>query len=114
VERFSALIGFFLILAIAYALSNNRKAIQWRTVFWGLLLQIITAILVLKGVLIATALEPIQLPLTRAGAALVFIVLAILLFQIAKRLPETSRKPLWITFGVVALYLFLTYNLLAF
>ena len=43
-ERFSALIGFVVILAIAFLLSNNRRAIRWKTVFWGLMLQIVTAI----------------------------------------------------------------------
>ena len=71
-ERFSALIGFVLILAIAYLLSNNRKAIRWRTVFWGLLLQIIIAIAVLKGKDIAAFLSAIAIPIDRSIAALIF------------------------------------------
>ena len=62
-ERFSALIGFVLILAIAIGLSNNRRAIRWRTVMWGLILQILTAIAVLKGELIAQWLSAIALPI---------------------------------------------------
>ncbi|MEA2344211.1 MAG: Na+ dependent nucleoside transporter N-terminus, partial [Thermoanaerobaculia bacterium] len=31
-ERFSALIGFVGILAIAFLLSTNRRAIRWKTV----------------------------------------------------------------------------------
>ena len=31
-ERFSALIGFVVILGIAFLLSNNKRAIRWRTV----------------------------------------------------------------------------------
>ena len=54
-ERFSALIGFVVILGIAFLLSNNKRAIRWRTVFWGLLLQILIAIAVLKGEWIAAA-----------------------------------------------------------
>ncbi len=46
-ERFSALIGFVVILGIAWFLSNNKKAIRWKTVAWGLVLQIVIAILVL-------------------------------------------------------------------
>jgi CNT family concentrative nucleoside transporter len=113
-ERFSALIGFFLILAIAFALSNNKKAIRWQTVFWGLLLQIVTAICVLKGEMIAGWLTVIALPIERYMAALVFILLAILFAQVAKRIDESTRKPLWITFGVISAYLFLAYNLLAY
>src|SRR6266699_4587807 len=55
-ERLSALIGFVVILGIAFALSNNKHAIRWRTVGWGLLLQILIAIAVLKGEVIANAL----------------------------------------------------------
>jgi CNT family concentrative nucleoside transporter len=114
VERFSALIGFVVILAIAYLLSNNRRAIRWRIVFWGLLLQILIAIAVLKGELIAQILAAIALPIERNIAALIFIVLAIVIYQVAKRLPPESRRLLWSGFGVVTFYLFLTYNLLAY
>ena len=42
------LFGAFVILAIAVACSNNRRAISWRTVAWGLSLQIVFALIVLK------------------------------------------------------------------
>ena len=90
-ERLSAVIGFVLILAIAFLLSNNRRAIRWRIVFWGLLLQILIAIAVLKGELIAGALTAIA-PISRNLAAGVFIVLAIVIYQIAKRPSVSSRS----------------------
>lgn len=113
-ERFTALIGFFGILAIAYLLSTDRKAIKWRPVVWGLILQIVVAIFVLKGTQIADALAGIALPLERWGAALVFILVAIVVSQIAKRLAPGARRGLWIAFGVFTLYLFLAFNLLAY
>ncbi|HYM59443.1 MAG TPA: nucleoside transporter C-terminal domain-containing protein [Thermoanaerobaculia bacterium] len=113
-ERFSALIGFFGILAIAWLLSNNKRAIRWKTVFWGLLLQILTAVAVLKGQLIATALERVALPITQLGMALIFIGLAIIVTQVAKRMAPAARGPIWTAFGIVSVYLFLTYNLLAY
>jgi CNT family concentrative nucleoside transporter len=113
-ERFSALIGFVLILAIAFLLSNNKKAIRWRTVFWGLLLQIVTAICVLKGEQIAAFFTPFAPPLERWGAALVFIALTIVIFLLARFLPPGTRKPVWIVYAVVAAYLFLAFNLLAY
>ena len=113
-ERFSALIGFVVILAIAIGLSNNRRAIRWRTVMWGLILQILTAIAVLKGELIAQWLSAIALPITQNIVAIIFIALTIVLYQIAKRLPPETRRVIWYSFGVVTLYFFLTYNLLAF
>jgi concentrative nucleoside transporter, CNT family len=113
-ERFTALIGFFGILAIAYLLSTDRKAIKWRPVVWGLVLQIIVAIFVLKGTQIADLLAPIALPLERWGAALIFIIVAIVVAQIAKRIAPGARKALWIAFAIFTLYLFLAFNLLAY
>ena len=46
--RFTGLLGLIVFLGIAYALSTNRKAIQWRTVAWGLGLQVFFAVLVIK------------------------------------------------------------------
>jgi CNT family concentrative nucleoside transporter len=113
-ERFSALIGFVVILGIAFALSNNKRSIRWRTVGWGLLLQILIAIAVLKGQPISQAMESVALPLTRAGAAGVFVLALIAVAQIAKRLDANIRRILWIAFGIFTLYLFLAFNLLSF
>lgn len=113
-ERFTALIGFFAILAIAYLMSTDRKAIKWRPVIWGLVLQIVVAIFVLKGTQIANAFAPIAPPLERWGAALIFVILAIVVSQLAKRMAPGARRGLWIAFGVVTLFLFLAYNLLAY
>ena len=41
-------IGILALLMIAYALSNNRKAIKFETVFWGLGLQAFFGIIILK------------------------------------------------------------------
>ncbi|HEX8616750.1 MAG TPA: nucleoside transporter C-terminal domain-containing protein [Thermoanaerobaculia bacterium] len=113
-ERFTALIGFFAILAIAYLLSTDRKAIKWRPVIWGLVLQIVVAIFVLKGRQIAEAFNGLRPPLETWGAALLFIVTAIIATQIAKRIAPGARRVLWIVFGVFSLYLFLAFNLLAY
>lgn len=47
-ERFTGLIGVVLIFAIAFLLSNNRKAINYRLVFSGLTIQILLALFILK------------------------------------------------------------------
>lgn len=47
-ERFTGIIGIALILAIAFALSNNRKAINYRVVLSGLTIQVILALFILK------------------------------------------------------------------
>src|ERR1700682_5309183 len=113
-ERFSALIGFFAILSIAYLLSTDRRAIRWRTVGWGLLLQIVTAVLVLKGQLIASMLTGIAPVISRAMASGIFILLAIVFYWVARRLEAGTRRVVWGIFGVLTVYLFLAYNLLAY
>jgi CNT family concentrative nucleoside transporter len=49
-------------IGIAYLWSSNRKAIHWKTVGWGLALQWILAIIVLKGEAIAHGLSFIPWP----------------------------------------------------
>src|SRR5262245_36484511 len=46
--RLQPLVGLTVILSIAYALSTNRRAIDRRTVAWGLSLQLLFALIVLK------------------------------------------------------------------
>jgi len=46
--RFTGLLGLATMLIVAYCLSTNRRAIRWRTVFWGLGLQLFFAVLVIK------------------------------------------------------------------
>src|SRR5437764_15033137 len=101
-ERFSALIGFVGILAIAFLLSTNRRAIRWKTVFWGLTLQILTAIAVLKGTQIAHLFSGFMPAMNPWIAALIFIVLTVIVVQIAKRMePGSGRKGLWSVFLVI-------------
>jgi len=47
-DRYFGFIGIALILGLAFALSNNRKAINYRLVFVGLLIQAILAVFILK------------------------------------------------------------------
>jgi CNT family concentrative nucleoside transporter len=46
--RFTGILGLLTFLCVAYVLSTDRKAIRWRTVAWGLGLQLLFAFLVLK------------------------------------------------------------------
>lgn len=46
--RFTGIIGIVVILGIAYLWSNNRKAINFRLVITGLILQLVLAIFILK------------------------------------------------------------------
>lgn len=46
--RFSGLLGIIVLLAIAFIFSTNRRAIRLKTVLWGLSLQFLFALLVLR------------------------------------------------------------------
>jgi concentrative nucleoside transporter, CNT family len=46
--QYTGLLGLVVILALAWLLSTNRKAIRWRTAAWGLGLQWLFALLVLR------------------------------------------------------------------
>jgi CNT family concentrative nucleoside transporter len=47
-ERFTGVLGILVVLLAAWLGSTDRKAIRWRTVVWGLGLQILFAFLVLR------------------------------------------------------------------
>ena len=47
-ERFIGIIGILVIFAIVFAMSNNRKAINYKTVGTGFLLQILLAVFIFK------------------------------------------------------------------
>jgi CNT family concentrative nucleoside transporter len=47
-ERAISALGLLIFLALAYLFSTNRRAIRWRTVAWGLGLQIAVAIFIIK------------------------------------------------------------------
>src|SRR5436853_7761480 len=40
--------GIVIILAVTWAISTNRKMFPWRTVIWGMILQFVFAIFILK------------------------------------------------------------------
>ena len=56
------LLGLVVILAIAVALSSDRRRINWRTVAAGLALQLVFAVLVLKGAAMGEAFAPLGWP----------------------------------------------------
>ncbi|HEX6177312.1 MAG TPA: Na+ dependent nucleoside transporter N-terminal domain-containing protein, partial [Thermoanaerobaculia bacterium] len=113
IARFTGLIGIVLILAICYALSDDRRAIRWKTVAWGLGLQWVIAIAVLKGEVIAAALDALA-PFSKIGATAIFIALTVVATQIAKRIAPSQARLLWIVYGVIAAWLLLAHNLLAY
>ena len=47
-ERLISILGIAVILTVCFAFSTNRKAIKWKTVVWGIVLQFIFGLLVLR------------------------------------------------------------------
>ena len=47
-ERFVGILGIIVLLGFAFLLSNNRKAINYKLVAWGLSLQLAFALFILK------------------------------------------------------------------
>lgn len=47
-QHLISLVGFVSILALAYGLSMDRKAIRWRTIAWGVGIQLVLATFILK------------------------------------------------------------------
>ncbi|HSD62781.1 MAG TPA: nucleoside transporter C-terminal domain-containing protein [Ignavibacteriaceae bacterium] len=56
------ILGLILLLGIAFVFSNNKKNINWRLVFSGILLQIVFAILILKGEELGKFFSPFSWP----------------------------------------------------
>lgn len=48
-DRLIGILGVLILLGIAFMMSNNRSSISWRLVTWGLSLQFIFAIIILKS-----------------------------------------------------------------
>jgi len=47
-DRFQSFLGVFVLAGIAWVLSENRKAVRWRPVAWGIVLQLVFGVIVLS------------------------------------------------------------------
>ena len=56
------ILGLILLVGIAFLFSNNKKNINWRLVISGIFLQIIFAILILKGDYLGRIFSPLGWP----------------------------------------------------
>ena len=71
-------LGIVFLLAVAWLLSNNRRAINWRLVGAGLALQVVFALGVLKVPIVNKAFDAVAsffvvvLDFTKAGSAFLF------------------------------------------
>ena len=47
--NFTGLIGIAAVILACYAMSSAKRSIDWRTVIWGLVLQVVFALLIIRG-----------------------------------------------------------------
>ncbi len=99
-ERLMGLAGMVAFIAFAYALSHNRKAIHWRTIVWGLGLQWIFALVVLKGDALAGLLSFLPFPRGTGWVVLGLMFAPMLLRRYAS---YENKKLNWGLFGVIVL-----------
>ncbi|MFO1472176.1 MAG: nucleoside transporter C-terminal domain-containing protein [Turneriella sp.] len=52
-SNLTGLLGIAAVLLACYAMSSSRRSIDWRTVVWGLVLQVLFALLIIRGDTIA-------------------------------------------------------------
>lgn len=77
-ERLVSFVGVFVLLGIAWLLSNKKRQINYRVVLWGLLLQVVFAVIILKTTpgqavfFYARAVITKLLSFTDAGASFLF------------------------------------------
>jgi len=77
-ENVAAILGLLVFTGIAYALSTNRKAVNWKTIGWAFGLQLIFAVIILKtsfGIAVFDWLNEVVLKILafqQAGAEMVF------------------------------------------
>lgn len=67
------------VIFICYLISSARNRIDWRTVAWGLILQVVFAILIIRGAMVARFFDflPVEHSLFLAGVAAQFAILGI-------------------------------------
>jgi CNT family concentrative nucleoside transporter len=77
-EALQGIFGYLVFLALAWAISENRRAVPWRTVAGGVLLQVVLAVVILRlpgARALFVAMNDALLALeaaTRAGTSMVF------------------------------------------
>ena len=103
-ERLMGLLGIIVMLGIAYAFSTNRRAIRLKTVLWGLGLQFVFAVIVLKTTVGVWAIQNIAkgverlLRLSEAGSGFVFGSLGV---------QATPEDPFYFAFQVLPTIIFI-------
>jgi CNT family concentrative nucleoside transporter len=98
--RFIGFAGIAVFLLLAFLLSTHKRHIHWRTIAWGIALQWIFAVIVLKGAWLADCLSFLPFPNGSAWAvaALLFVP------KLAARFLRIQSRPLnWTIFALACI-----------
>jgi len=98
--RFIGFAGIAVFLLLAFLLSTHKRHIHWRTIAWGITLQWIFAVIVLKGAWLADCLSFLPFPSGSAWAvaALLFVP------KLAARFLRIQSRPLnWTIFALACI-----------
>lgn len=107
-ERLTGLLGVCAFLALAYGLSRDRSRIHWPTVAWGLALQWLLAVVILRGSVFSEWLAFLPFPKGSGWAVLGLLLLPWLL----KRFERREHRALTWSLRALALLGILRGNLL--
>lgn len=86
-EKFAAIIGIVFILGLCYFFSSDKKNINRKILFWGVLLQFTIAVIIIKGDIISNSLQR-MLPISDAVSDLTALALIIFIALFYKQLKE--------------------------
>jgi concentrative nucleoside transporter, CNT family len=113
-DRFMGLFGMLVFLFLGWAISKHRNRVHWKTILWGLVLQWIFALIVLKGDAIKHLLSFLPWPTlhvfhpgkTEQWSAQIGWIILLMMFapMLLRRFAKLESKPLnWTIFGLVLL-----------
>ena len=113
-SKFNGLVGFVLLLGLAFFLSSDRHAVRWKIVVWGITLQVSFAFLVLKGGWLSDSLA--WFPLSFFGYTVLLLFEWVLLRCLSKtQLSRLGMSPrlFQTVFGIQVLFGIVRYDLLS-
>jgi len=86
----TGVLGILFVGVACFLLSHNRRSIDWRTVSWGLILQIVFALLIIRGETVASLLAFI--PLTQSVFLALVASQILVLYLVTKYAPTVAAR----------------------
>lgn len=110
-EKFPAIIGILFMLSIVFLFSNNKKAINKKTLFWGIFLQFLIAVLILKGEIISSFLVAL-LPFSMRISQVISILLLFLFWAYykSKDIKKIIPPRIFLLINGIVLFFFLLHG----